>query len=82
MRICAGRVEIFSKIYRLIVPYLAVGLLYMLSLKWIANYYLNETIKAAVKGFLEGKNQAIYGFASFIFVYINMCSYIENIRKM
>ena len=72
---------IFSKIYRLIVPYLAVGLLYMLPLKWFANYYSDETIKTAVMGFLRGQESSHLWFLPALFWCILICVLILKILE-
>lgn len=51
-----------SKIERLLIPYFVWGWLFMLPIKRLGNFYNQDSLLSALKGFWEEKIVGIYGF--------------------
>jgi fucose 4-O-acetylase-like acetyltransferase len=56
-----------SKVKRLLVPYFLYGWCFMLPVKWIGNFYTRETLKNAMRGFLQGEDSGHLWFLTALF---------------
>lgn len=56
-----------SKAKRLLIPYFVYGWLFMLPIKWIGNFYNNDSIKDALRGFLSGLDSGHLWFLPALF---------------
>lgn len=55
------------KTKRLLIPYFFYGCLFMLPVKWLGNFYSNESIIQALKGFLHGEDSGHLWFLTALF---------------
>lgn len=76
-----GRFDTFvkSKIKRLIIPYFAFGLLFMLPIKYIGGFYNQYSIFLAMQGFLSGLDAGHLWFLTALFWCLIVFAVIEKV---